>query len=198
MFLFVPVLVAGFFAATFPAAGQSILIDINQSSPSAVQFTATVNGSLVNDASQLNLFGVDLISYFTTSVVGGSVATGTLTPAGTTAAYDQWFSDNLLNGLNSVDLNLFVTGSPQVQNFTTSSPAFTGMATINLSSLLADLPATGASGPIYSGYSRSPGTVIGEWVVVPEPSAMAQLALGAMVFAGLALVRRTRRVTARR
>jgi hypothetical protein len=190
------VLAAGYFAGTFPVAGQSILIDINQADPSAVQFIATVTGPLVNDSSALNYAGVDLISYFTAPVGSAFGVTGTLTPAGTTAAYNAWFPDNLLNGDSLVDMNLFVAGSPQLQNFVTSSPAFTGTATINLSSLLAELPATGTSGYIYSGYSRSTGQIIGEWVVVPEPSVEAQLALGAVVFAGLALVRRARRVVA--
>jgi hypothetical protein len=192
------VLAAGLFAATFPAAGQSILIDINQSNPSAVQFIATGASPIVNDFSVYNLFGVDLNSYFTASVAGGGAATGSLIPAGTTAAYTQWFSDNLLNSPNTVDLNLYTSSNPQLQNFSISSAAFTGTANINLSSLLADLPTTGTSGPIYSGDSRSSGQLIGTWQVVPEPSVEAQLALGAVVFAGLALVRRARRVEARR
>ena len=190
---------AGLFTATFPAAGQSILIDINQANVSAVQFIATVNGSVVNDASQFNLFGVDLISYFTTApaAVAGA-ATGNLIPAGTTAAYTEWIPDSFLGAGRNVDLNLYNTSNPQTQVFSTSIQALTNTAIINLSSLLADLPTTGTSGPIYSGYSRSAGVQIGSWVVVPEPSAMAQLALGAMVFAGLALVRRARHVAARR
>ena len=190
------VLAVGFFTATFPASGQSVLIEINQSDASAVQFIATVNGSLVNDSSQYNLFGVDLISYFTASMVSGSAAvTGNLIPAGTSAVYSQWHADNLTASGN-VDLNLYNNSSPQLQIFTTSSPAFTGTATINLASLLADLPTTGSIGDIYSGDIRSPGKVIGQWVVVPEPPVKAQLALGATVFAGLALVRRSRRVAA--
>jgi MYXO-CTERM domain-containing protein len=98
-----------------------------------------------------------------------------------------------------VDLNLYTTSTAQLQAFSTSSPAFTGTAIINLSSFLASLPITGASGNIYSGDAHSPGgALIGRWTVVPEPSVEAQLALGAMVFAGLALVRRSRRVAARR
>jgi len=192
------VLAAGLFAATFPAAGQSILIDINESNPSAVQFIATGNLPIVNDSSQTIASGVDLISFFTASAAGGGAATGTLIPAGTSAPYNQWFSDNLLNSRNFVDLNLYATSSPQLQTFSISSPAFTGTATINLSSLVADLPTTGTTGPIYSGYSGSSGQLIGEWVVVPEPSVEVQLALGAVFFAGLALVRSARRVAVRR
>jgi hypothetical protein len=192
------VLAAGLFAATFPAAGQSILININQANPSAVQFTTTGANSFVA-SSVSNLFGVDLISYFTASVVSsGGVATGTLTPAGTTSAYNQWVPDTL-HALNNADLNLYVTTTSQIQTFTNSIPAFTGTAIVNLSSLFASLPATGASGNIYSGDAHSQGgLLIGRWTVVPEPSVEAQLALGAMVFAGLALVRRARRVAARR
>jgi hypothetical protein len=194
------VLAAGLSAATFPAAGQAILIDINQSNPSAVQFITTGASSFVNDSIHLNTDGVDLNSYFTASVAGGGAATGSLIPAGTTAAYNAWVPDDLNNSPNNVDLNLYVIGSPTFQNFNISSAAFTGTATVNLSSLLADLPSTGTIGYIYSGYSgsRPQGQVIGEWVVVPEPSVEAQLALGAVVFAGLALVRRARRVAARR
>ncbi len=186
------VLAAGLFAATFQAAAQSILININEANPSAVQFTATGNFSFAN-SSMYNLFGVDLISYFTAApaAVAGSV-TGTLTPAGTLVAYNEWFPDNL-NAANNVDLNLYVTTTPLFQTFTTSGAAFSGTATINLSSLLANLPATGATGNIFSGDIRSPGALIGTWVVVPEPSVEAQLAMIGMLFAGLALFRRIRR-----
>jgi hypothetical protein len=40
--------------------------------------------------------------------------------------------------------------------------------------------------------------LIGNWTVVPEPPVEAQLALGAMLLAGLAFVRRSCRVAARR
>lgn len=192
------VLAAGLSLAAFPAAGQSILIDINQTDPSAVQFIATVNGAVVADSSQYNLYGVDLITYFTTSVASGSaVTTGNLIPAGTIGAYTQWHADNL-NATGNESLNLYTSsGIPQLQAFTIANPAFTGTAIIDLSSLLADLPTTGMSGNIYSGDVLSSGQVIGQWVVVPEPSVKAQFAFGAIVLAGLAFVRRARRVAAR-
>ena len=190
------VLAAGLFAATLPAAGQSILININQGNPSAVQFTATVNNSFANDSSQFNTFGVDLINYFTAATAAGGFVTGTLTPAGTSVAYDTWSPDNLHFG-NNVDLNLYNNSTVQVQTFSTSSRAFTGTAIISLSGY--NLPATGASGNIYSGDARSPGgVIIGTWTVVPEPPVTAQLAMGAMVLAGLAFVRRARRAAASR
>ena len=190
------VLAVGLFAAAFPAAGQSILICINEVNPSAVQFVAVANNSFAA-SSVNNLFGVDLISYFTVAPAAvASPAGGTLIPAGTTTAYNEWFPDNL-NVANNFDLNLYATTTSQVETFTTSSPAFTGTAIMNLSGFLASLPATGISGNIYSGDIRSPGVLIGRWTVVPEPSVEAQLALGAMLFAGLALVRRARRVAAR-
>jgi hypothetical protein len=164
-----------------------------------VQFIATVNGSIVADSSQYNLYGVDLITYFTASIASGSATTtGNLIPAGTTAAYTQWHADNL-NATGNESLNLYTSsGIPQLQAFTVANPAFTGTAIIDLSTLLADLPTTGMSGNIYSGDVLSSGRVIGQWVVVPEPSVKAQLAFGAIVFAGLALFRRARRVAARR
>ena len=185
------------FATVLSASAQSILINIDSYTPSAVTFTATGNFATANDSTELNLFGVDLVSYFTASIpTSGSSITGTLIPAGTTAAYNNWFTDNYLNGANNVDVNLFTSGNIQLQQFTTSSAAFTGVATVNLSSFLAELPTTGTTGFIYSGYSRSPGNIIGMWQVVPEPSSLAQLVLGGISLAGM-LVWRSRRPSLR-
>lgn len=191
------VLVAGLLVVAFPVAGQSLLININEANPSAVQFTAVANNSFAN-SSVNNFFGVDLISYFTAApaVVAGTV-TGNLTPTGTTTAYTEWIPDNLTVASN-VDLNLYVTTTSQSQTFSTLSQAFTNTAVINLSSLIASLPHTGATGNIYSGDVRSPGALIGTWVVVPEPSVESQLAMVAAVFVGLAIARRAYRVAARR
>lgn len=191
------VLAAGLFAATFPAVGQSVLIDINQVNPSAVTFTTSGLTSFAT-SSVLNTFGVDLVSYFTAAptVVASAITTPGLTPAGTATPYTTWIPDNQTIA-SFLDLNLYNTSNPATQTFVAGNPAFNGTATVNLSSLLADLPITGAQGNIYSGNINSPGVLIGKWVVVPEPSVEAQLALGAMVIAGLALVRRVRRVAAR-
>src|ERR1039457_310442 len=89
------VLAAGIFAATFPAAGQSILINIFEGNPAAVRFVATTNNPTPDDSSQYNLFGVDVVNYFTAAASTGGAVAGTLIPAGTTNAYNEWFPDNL-------------------------------------------------------------------------------------------------------
>jgi len=175
----------GLLVGVLSARAQSILITINQYHPDAVTFTTTGNPAIVNDSSEFNLFGVDLVGYFTSGVtVAGSGISGDLTPAGTTAPFNNWFTDNYLTTSNE-DVNLYVNNSVQLQSFSTTLPAFTGSATINLATFLADLPATGSSGPIYSGYSRNPGVQIGTWIVVPEPSSLAQLGLGGLALVGI-------------
>jgi hypothetical protein len=190
------VVAAGLLAAAIPASGQSILITINDTVPTAVTFTTTGNNSFANSSTVYNQFGVDFINFFTTSVSGSGAVTGNLTPAGTAVGYSSWVPDSFqTSGTRS--LNLYATAFSQLQNFNTASAAFTGTATIDLSSVLAGLPVGYATGNIYSGDARSPGVLIGKWVV-PEPSVKAQLALGAMLFAGLALIRRARRAAASR
>ena len=198
------VLAAGLFAATFQAAGQSVLIKVYTWDPSNVRFVAQAANASANASVDI-AYGVDLIKFFTSTpapgITGGFV-NGNLIPAGTNFAYNAWETDNLLSLGKYVDLNLYTTGTSATQVFSTATRAFNNnTATINLSSFLAYLPAVGATGNIYSGDVNATGQnwLIGTWVVVvPEPSVEAQLALGAMVLAGLAFIRRTRRVSASR
>ena len=192
-------LTTGLMLTALPVAGQSVLITIDQYQPNAVTFTTTGNFAAVNDSSQTELYGVDLVSYFTSGLpTSRSAVSGTLTPAGTlTAPYNEWIADSYQHGVTNMDLNLFVNRGSRTQSFTTSSAAFTGSVTIDLSSFLADLPSTGTMGPIYSGYGRHPGVLIGMWEVVPEPSSLEQLALGGIILFGL-IAWRTRRSALRR
>jgi len=192
-------LVAGLIVATSPVAGQSVLIDVNQYDVNAVTFTTTGNFASANDSSQTEDNGVDLTSYFTAGVTdNGGPLSGSLTPAGAgNTAFDTWETDDFFSTGTNLDLNLFSSTSGNTEDFTTSSAAFTGTVTINLSAYLAELPATGTMEPIYSGYGRNPGVVIGYWQVVPEPTSLAQLALGGFTLSGL-LAWRTRRASSRR
>jgi hypothetical protein len=195
------VVAAGLLAAAFPAAGQSVLLTINQQNLSAVTITASSATSFANSIKS-ELDGVDIVNYFVSAPTNGGLVTGNLDPSGSgTIAYNKWFPDNLnATGGANLDMNLFVTNSAANQSFNTGTTAFTGVGTVNLSaaSLIGKLPGTGATGNIYSGNILSPGVLIGTWVVVPEPSVKAQLALGATLLVGLVLFRRVRRAGASR
>ena len=190
-------LVTGLVMATLPVAGQSILITIDQYHPNAVTFTATGNFATADDSSQLELFGVDLTGYFSGVPDSGGALPGSLTPAGTSSPFDSWAGDDYFGAGTNVDLNFYSSTSSDTETFSTSSSAFTGTTTIDLSSFLAQLPVTGTMGEIYSGYSRNPGVPIGMWEVVPEPSSLAQLILGGFALSGI-LAWRTRRSSTRR
>jgi hypothetical protein len=196
------VLTAGLFAAAFPAAGQGIILTIDESSPSLITITGTGNNAIQTDGTTLANAGVDLMNFFTAAVpVGTTPGSGSsLQPVNGGIVYEFWKSDTY-QGAALQDLNLF-SATPVSQTFTSGSPAFIGTATIDLSAYSAYLPTTvGDFGFIYAGNSSGPGngSPIGIWqvVAVPEPSAIALLALGAMAFAGLTIVGRTRRVAAR-
>ena len=205
------VLAAGFFATTFPASGVQLpLLNIDESNPSAVVITGTGFNATGTDGSTTANFGVDLVNFFTAPVsIGAQAAAGgsSLQPATGGNVYDRYNSDTYqASGGALLDLNLFSSGA-SAQTFTSGSQAFnTGTEVIDLSAFLAALPTViNTSGWIYAGNSagQGNGTPIGRWNVtaaapVPEPPALAQLALGAMAFAGLAFVRRARRVAASR
>jgi hypothetical protein len=198
------VLTAVLFAATFPAAGAPLpILTIDESSSTTVTITGTGNNAIQTDGTTFANAGVDLMNFFTAVVaVGTTPASGSsLQPVSGGIVYEFWGSDTY-QGATLQDLNL-LSASAVSQAFVSGTPAFSGTMTINLSSYSAELPALGASGFVYPGNSGGQGTVqqpIGIWqiVAVPEPSAIALLALGAMAFAGLTIVGRARRVAARR
>jgi hypothetical protein len=200
------ILAAGLFAVTFQAAGQSVLIKVYLTDPSNVRFVSTVSNA-ANNASVSISSGIDLIKFFTNSTASTPAAasgavTGYLVPSGTTTPFNAWENDTLLALGRRVDLNLFNNSSSQTEVFSTSVRSISNtVAYIDLSSMIAYFPKVGVTGDIYSGDVNSTGQnwLIGKWmVVVPEPSVEAQLAMGAMLLAGLAFIRRSRRVSAGR
>jgi len=203
---FIPTLVlaASLIATTFPVFGSALpILIIDDSNPSGVIFTGTLTNATASDGTTTGLGGIDLANFFTAmvSVTATPFSGGSLQPVLVGAPFQQWSSDTY-QGPPGAALNLSGPfNAPQY--FLAGSPALVGVDIINMSTVLAELPASGATGLVYPGNSANPGLFqqpIGTWQVllsVPEPPSGAFLALGAMVFAGLAFVRRARRVAVR-
>jgi len=171
------------------AISSPVLLTIDDSDPSAVVITATGFAPAVNSG-KFASSGVDLLTFFRTGQTGllGSSFNTTLFGGGSPSPYSDVRSDNFsTSGGSSVDLNLFiVTGSGDLQGFTTTQPAFTGSWTIDLSGLgvsAPDLPTSGTTGDILTGFSGDQGAIIGQWEVgpVPEPGVGSLLVLGSII-----------------
>jgi hypothetical protein len=191
------------------AHGQ-VLLDIDDTSPANVTFTATTGAAAATDTSNTFGEGIDLTTFFTAPPgdaeppnPSSSNLTTYVTPAVPGSVYNGSNLDSLSG--SEVDLQLLQaadTTGPEV--FTQGTQALTGSATIDLSGLASLLPAAGTTGDIYAGYSGDvpitsaeaisailgPGvTLIGTYVVVPEPSSWAMLILGSATALGLTIRR---------
>lgn len=179
-----------FLALAHPSRA-AVLLSIDTSNPSAVTITATGNFSSINENNRKTSDGIDLLQFFISSNSFNSTSvSGSLTPSGGgSSSYSQAFQDSYSG--SAVDLNL-LSGSSSPQNFSTTTPAFTGTATLDLSSYSSALPAAGASGDILDGWKYiNSGVVIGKWSVVPEPSTYALFGMGAVVLLRAARRRKT-------
>jgi hypothetical protein len=171
-------------------AQTPVLLWVDVSSPSSVKFTSSTANADTN-ASSTTEEGVNLEYFFTVNVPTGSSLdqdlTGDLSPSGTTENYNKTYA---YEGNRYCQIVENVGNVPQ--SFTTSTRAFTGEGTADLSSLSAYLPASG-SGPITVSDTVSGDRVtIGYWQVVPEPSAWAGVMLAATGLGGILLRRRAR------
>jgi hypothetical protein len=151
------------------ARAGAFLLTIDLTDPSNVTITATGALALEDSSTTSTFDGVDMLQFLTSAVVADPVVIGGLVPSGTTLAYDSWGTDSYSG--SAVDINLYSSSeSSQTQAFSTSTPAFTGTWTGLDFSSLGGLPSAGMSGDILAGYSGNPDGIIGQWVVVPEPS----------------------------
>lgn len=176
--LLVLALVAGLvsFVETTKAAVPNYLLTINVSDPYAVTITATGNFASVGATDISSDSGVTLLSFFRSSLSAYSIPfSGNLAANGMSGFYDNATLDNY-SGSN-IDLNLY-SATRSSQNFTTSDPAFTGSATLDLHVYNYSLPTIGTTGNILDGSTGGYNGVIGVYQVVPEPSTYALLGLG--------------------
>ena len=177
------VLVAAFLSST--AMAQILTVNISQ--PGAVVFTAT-GASAANNATSDDQLIATLKGFFTASAAMGqffaNTGSSTLTPAGSSNAVNQGHpSYQVSNFPNVLDFELLRTGATTTPNYTTSSAAFSGSVTFDLTGY--SLPGAGATGNVYAADYT---TVIGTYSVtsaIPEPSTYALLSgLAALGFAG--------------
>ena len=183
------------------AANATVLLEINVYNPAAVSISSTGAFSDANDTSHTLLDGIDLVGFLTGATLANSSAVlGNLTPNGdSTVAYNRIWWDDYSGSL--IDLNLYNLVDPSpLQSFSTSDIAFTGSASLDLTTVSALLPKNGVTGTLYAGYSGNDvvgtshlGAAIGEWrvVAIPEPSTYAAF-LGVGALAAAVVLRRRR------
>lgn len=160
------------------------MILVDDSNPSAVTLTATTALSAANDSTTTSGDGILLLGLFTSNIgsspFGPALSDG-LQPVLSGDLYNTWSGDHH-SSASYLDLGIYDNVGSTTQTFSTSSQAFTGSMTIDLSSVGFALPAAGASGNILAGWSGHTGGELGTYlVVVPEPSVAAPAA-------GLALI----------
>lgn len=170
------------------SAGVILVIDV--SNPAEVIFTATDVHSESDDDETWLMEGISLIGFFENSVDDPTIyffdVPSDLWSPGGAFAYSQLVSINFSDPLSDSYFDLSVFGSGfSTQNFSTEEPALWGSATADLTAWMTFLPAPGTTGAVYSGDEvSSKGPLIGQYLVVPEPSAGALLGvLGILAWA---------------
>jgi hypothetical protein len=183
-------LALGLVAAAALAAGNSAQAAVVLTfDPVTATFTSTTANSLVDIANAQSSLGISLDGFFTSVPFEQRIDADSSTLISTLNIFQKLdTAEANFSGGGTNDLNLWGSGGNNRLTFATTSRAFTGGLTISgLNAFSAQLPALGTTGDIYVGDPTNPGSVIGQWQVVPEPSTFALLGL-----AGLGLLRRRR------
>lgn len=186
--------------ACLPAkAFSDIVIEVDVSDPTSVVFRATGAAPIISDSSAWALYGVTLKDLLTVDAMIFSTITGSLA-APNVVAYDE-LEANANPGntplADANDINLAVRNSHpntlDFQQFSTGSPAFTGVSTANLS--LYSLQSPGFVGDVIAGNgvvsaSVPPSNaVIGQYRVtataIPEPTPLKLLGVVGLLLAAV-------------
>lgn len=186
-------LLALFSCIAFPAAADAaVVMTVDVTDFSAVTFTATGNFASDNNTLNSSLEGFTVEDFLTTMSMaianGSGNVTGDLTsaqggsgPYSGLGTFDYDANDGIFKAGN--DLSIYTNGAADTGNqiFSTLGVAFTGTAVVDFTAVKDFLPTVGTIGNVISGYWKSGtvdhGEIVGQWQVVPEPSAAAMLAL---------------------
>ena len=172
------------------SAQGAMVITINIANPAAVVITGVANNSQISANLPVDFSGgVSFLGFFTQneSIPEATpvVISGNWKSLGATAAFDSMvtFAFNNSAVVPGVDLSIYssTAASTDDQNLVTSAAPFSGSSVVNMSAFT-HLPAVGATGSVNIGYLASHGGTIGQWQVIPEPSAALLGSLGVLGF----------------
>ncbi len=164
------------------ALGQVLVVNVADSA--AVTFTGTGTFASNNfNSGTSDAFPVRLSGFFTSAQTNFDFVTAASTLMTTGAGHTLGLAFLRVGAGGPTTLLMRQSGNSQ-ENFSTSSAAFSGAATFDMSSVASALPTAGASGTIFASDGT---TAIGTYSVVssvPEPSACGVIAgLAGFVFA---------------
>lgn len=149
-------------------AQADVILIIDITNPALVTFTATGAFAENDDIDDTYLSeGFTLMSFFRPEVSFDEeyFDTSTLDSPGGNFSYTVLFPTGILSP--QVDLNIAGSGF-STQDFTTTAPAFTGFATVDLRHWMPYI-AGGTTGNILAGDALYNTEIIGQFQVVPEP-----------------------------
>lgn len=165
-------------------AFAAVVLHVDISDPSAVVITATGNPASFTGTAGAFENGVQLWEFFSSTNSAFVFGSGDLTVGAysTTARFDDVYKDT------DRALVLYDYNGTQPLAFSSSFPAFSGSAVFDLSSYAAQLPTVGTTGNVLTWDEEG---IIGQYVVVPEPS-LALLGVAGLAALGLTRLRNRR------
>lgn len=169
-------------------AQAEVLLEINLLTPNEITVSATTGLSAATETGS-NFTGFLLADFYNGGSAGPSLA-GTVGDLTNFENPSDGSPSLFRAGGTDSGLNIWSFSSDSTVTFTAGSQAFTGSATWTLDPLVyADMVAGNTTGNILfpADDSGDPGTILGAWLVVPEPASIAILSLGA-----IGLIRRRR------
>lgn len=154
----------------------AVVLTIDISNPSAVVFTSVANHSQITGNLSVDFSGgISVRDFFTQNeFVPGSAIVGDWKSRGADAQFNEMatfvFDDPAVVPGVSLSIYYSTPAPTDDQNLLATEAPFTGSSIVNMEDLV-NLPDVGTTGDVHLGYLSSQGGVIGQWQVIPEPSA---------------------------